>query len=205
MLAPHLQFLGLYHLALHPLICGIFSHETQAAVHLGKILRAENKHQLILQRAVAVHVTHGLDILLLLVVELRIQLVKTVLMLYYIEVKLADHTLYRIDALALVGYLGIEHHQALQPFFHVALIGAQPLLMLPYLLLYPVALALQSLYRRRLGRRAPCRSRPLAGRSHSRPLPGSGLAFLRLCRHGKDKQKNEYPEYCLQHFIKPIQ
>ena len=52
----HLRSLGLHHLALHSLVGGIFAHEPHASEHLGKVLGTEDKHQLVLDGAVAMHI-----------------------------------------------------------------------------------------------------------------------------------------------------
>ena len=66
----HQFFLGFGQLFLHrldsltlcPLVLGVLPGEAHSAVHLCEILGAEDEHQLVLQRVVAVHIAHRLDI-----------------------------------------------------------------------------------------------------------------------------------------------
>ena len=175
------RLFGLHHLALCALVTGIFAHETQPTEHLGEVLCAENEHQLVLYGAVVVHVTHGLDILVLAVFKLRLQHFQLAVQLSDVAVKTGYVVADGVYGASLVGYFGVNDHQVTQTPLHVALIGAQTFLLSLDIALYLCALVLQPLYRRCAGSRVfllRCRGCAFLGRGC---LPALRLCSLFLC------------------------
>ena len=95
---------------------------------------------------------------------------------------------YGVYALALVGNLGVDQHEVLQPLLHVALVAAQLPLLRLYLLLHLGALVAQA--RDCLG--LLLRGLFLGGARRLGLLLGRGLA--RLCvagRHGQGQREQQ--------------
>ena len=96
-LGLYLALLGLDHLALRPLEGGVLTDETQSAVHLREVLRAENEHQLVLHGALAGEVAHRLYVLGLALLKLFFQHCELALQHAYVAVKVRNLALDGVD------------------------------------------------------------------------------------------------------------
>ena len=143
-LLGHLLLLGLYRLALCLLIGRILTYERQAAIHLRKVLGAEDKHELVLHRVMTGHIAHRTDILVLSVLQLLFKGFELSIEQADIAIDVVDILLYTIDVLLSLVDFAIKHHEVLQTFLHVGLIAAESSLLLLDFLLYVGTLSLQS-------------------------------------------------------------
>ena len=142
-LVVDLCLLGSYGLSLCALVLGILAHEAQAPVHLHQILGREDKHDLVLHRAVTGQIAHGLDVLGLAALELSLKGMELRLENTDIAFDMMDIFLYVLDILLALVNLSVDHHQVLQSGSHVGLVLFKSLLLLTDLLLYGRTLALQ--------------------------------------------------------------
>ena len=142
-LVRHLRLLGFHCLSLCLLIVGILAHETQATVHLIKVLRREDEHQLILHRAVTRHVAHRLDVFVLTVLQLCLQRVELRVEDADVAVDMMDILLNAVDVLLVLVNIAIDHHQFIQFLADISLVLLQRFLLLTNLPLNIRALALQ--------------------------------------------------------------
>ena len=143
-LCLYLVLLGFYHLALGTLIGGILADEPQTAVHLGKVLGAEDEHQLVLYGAVAGHIPHRLYVFGLAVLQLLLERRELVLEQLYVSVDVGNVFLYSVDRLLPLVDFAVYHHQVVEPLLYVGLIGTQEALLLLYLALNARALVAES-------------------------------------------------------------
>ena len=132
-------------LTLCPLVLGILATESQAAVHLRKVLGTKDEHELVLQRAVAMHIAHRLQIVLF-------ALIKSSLQGLQLGVKCRDGTVeyiqvvtYGVDGAALVGNFRVDDLEILQTLLHITSIGLKLTFLFLDLLLYLLTLVLQAL------------------------------------------------------------
>ena len=132
-----------------------------------------------MNRTVAMHIAHRLDVFLLTVVELFLQGVQLLIELNDIPFQLMDIAANGVDGLTLVGNFGIQHHQILQTPFHIPLVRTQTTLLLTDVLLNLLTLVLQTFDRggrHRCGALLGC---PL-GRPRGGGLLGRCTPLLRL-------------------------
>ena len=141
----YLALLGLHHLTLRALIGRIFAYKSQTAVHLGEVLCTEDKHQLILYGAVARHISHRLYILSLAVLKLLFERGELIFQHAYVAVYMRDIFLYVFNRLLSLVDFAVYHHQIVEPFLNIGLIGTQKPLLLLNLALYACTLSAQSL------------------------------------------------------------
>ena len=137
----------LHVLTLCTLIRGIFSHKTHTAEHLGETTGTEDEHQFALEGLVTMHITHRFDILLLTILQLRLQDTQLGIEHLYLHVQRGEVFADGIYRTALMGNLRIKHHQVLQTFLDIKLIRPQLLFLLLDLLLDDLTLVLQTLDR----------------------------------------------------------
>ncbi|CCY80427.1 unknown [Prevotella sp. CAG:1185] len=144
-LVLYLALLCLHHLTLCALIGRIFADKSQTAVHLGKVLGAEYKHQLVLYCAVARHISHRLYIFSLAVLKLLFECGELIFQHAYVAVYMRDIFLYAFNRLLSLVDFAVYHHQIVEPFLNIGFIGTQKPLLLLNLALYACTLSAQSL------------------------------------------------------------
>ena len=93
------------------------------------------------------HVSHRLDVFLLAVGEFLAENVELGIEFGDIAVEFGDVAAYGVDGATLVGNLGVDHHEVLQPLLHVALVFAELLLLGGNLLFDLCPLVLETLDR----------------------------------------------------------
>ena len=93
------------------------------------------------------HITHGLDVVLLALVELFLQLFELCAQHFNLDVKVGDVMFDCVYGTSFALYLRIDDHQVLQPSLDVPLIVAQSSLLLLDSFLYLLSLVLQCLHR----------------------------------------------------------
>ena len=133
--------------ALSLLIGSILSHEAQAAIHLREILGAEDKQHLALDAPGAMHIAHGLLVALLTIDEFLLQHLQLRPQRLDVHIQTGNVMTDGIDGLTLVGNLVVNHHQVLQAFLHILLVGPKTTLLLFNLLSDLRLLALQAVDR----------------------------------------------------------
>ena len=131
MLGIHLPLLGLEHLTLLPLVLRILTHKTEATVHLGKILRREDKHQLILHGLPMGQRAQAADVFTLTVAKLGLKRSELRLKHLHVAVQSFDILFYSINIALAFPNLRVECLQMLEPRADVGLV----LLECPFLLL----------------------------------------------------------------------
>ena len=137
---------------LRTLIGGIFPHESQASVHLRETAGTKDKHHLALNRSIAVHIAHRLDIALFTQFQILLQGIELPVHCLYFHINIGEIATYGVDGATLRGNLGIDDHQILQTLFHIALVATQSLFLQFDLSLNILSLILQTLHRLWLAR-----------------------------------------------------
>ena len=145
-LGLYLPLLGLDHLALRALVGGVFAHEAHTAVHLRKVLRAEDKHQLVLHRALGGKVSHRLYVFCLALRKLSLERGELAFQHTYVAVDVGYLALDGVYGLLVAVNLRAERHQVAEPLLDVGLVGTQQALLLLYFALHPGTLVAQPLY-----------------------------------------------------------
>ena len=144
---PDLCLHGLHRLTLCLLVGCILTDKAQTTVHLGEILRTEDKHHLTLDATVTVHITHRLLEALLTLVEFMFEYLQLSLKYMDVTIQTGDIPSDGVNRTTLIGNLVVDHHQVLQTFLHVLLVGLQTTLLFLNLLSYLCLFVLQTVYR----------------------------------------------------------
>ena len=145
---------GLHSFTLCPLVNRIFAHETHTTVHLCKVVGTEDKHQTLMDAPIAMHIAHRIHITLLPVFQFFFKHLQLIVENMHITIKCCNIPTDRVNNLALVINLSVDHHQVLQTSLDILLGLTKPSLLLFHLFLQLLALVLQPLhgYRRLFAR-----------------------------------------------------
>ena len=144
MLGGNLLLLHLDQFALGTLEGSILAHEPHTTVHLRKVLGGENKHQLVLNLTMTGHIAQTLEILLLALLQLRLQRGQLRFQQSDVSFDMCDIFLDIVDIFLTFINLAIDDQQIIESFLYIRPIGPKQLFLLLDFLLDSCPLVLKA-------------------------------------------------------------